>query len=188
MVALLTEATLLNVNRAGTKRLGDCDFAADPSFAHYTRLRPERGDFSLVAEVSGRVVGGVWLLFLDAADPGYGVISGGVPELSVCVWPGYRGVVIGGLLLDGRSSLPERRGVRRIGLSVENGNPAKRLYRDRGFIEASGAVPGTIAVGLRPCSRARPAPRAARPAAGHSVGKRVRHTSVEWNCAKPSTR
>lgn len=150
-VALLTEATRLNVNWAGTERVGDSDIAADPALAHYTQLWPERGDFSLVAEVSGRIVGVVWLLFLDSGDTGYGFIAGGVPELSVCVWPGYRGVGIGGLLLLDAAFLAARqKGVRRMSLSVENGDPAKRLYRAKGFFNASGAAPGTMVVGLRP--------------------------------------
>ena len=149
-VALLTEATRLNINWAGTDRVGDSDIAADPALAHYTRLRPARGDFGLVAEVSGRVVGVVWLLFLDAADPGFGFVADGVPELSVCVWPGYRAVGIGGLLLDAAFVAARERGIRRMSLSVENGNPAKRLYRGKGFVDASGAAPGTMVIGLRP--------------------------------------
>ena len=149
-VGLLTEATRLNVNWTGELSVDTAGVAADPALAHYTRLEPERGDFGLVAVVGGRAVGVVWLLYLDAVDPGYGYLADGVPELSVCVWPGHRGVGVGGLLLDAAFLAARERGIRRISLSVESGNPAERLYRDRGFVDAPGAAPGTMVVGLRP--------------------------------------
>lgn len=146
--ALLAEATRLNVNWTGEERVSADDVAADPALAHYTRLCSERGDFGLVAEVRGRAVGIVWLLFLDSVEPGYGYVADGVPELSVCVWPGHRGVGLGGLLLDSAFDAARERGIRRLSLSVENGNPARRLYRDRGFVDAPGVAPGTMIVGL----------------------------------------
>ena len=149
-VALLTEATRLNVNWTGEERVSSAEVAADPALAHYTRLDSGRGDFGLVAEVAGRVVGIVWLLFLDSTDPGYGYIADGVPELSLCVWPDYRGVGIGALLIDAALAQARERGHRRVTLSVENGNLAKRLYRDKGFVDASGAAPGTMVIALRP--------------------------------------
>lgn len=148
-VPLLTEATLFNVNWTGEERFSAADIQGDPSLAHYTRLRPGRGDFGLVAEVGGRPVGVVWLLFLDSSDPGFGYVADGVPELSVCVWPGYRGVGLGGLLLDAAIVAARECGVARISLSVEDGNPAKRLYRDSGFVDASGMGPGTMVLSLR---------------------------------------
>lgn len=149
-VALLAEATRLNMNWQGPERFTVADIAAEPVLEHYTRLRPGRGDFGLVAEVGGRAVGVVWLLFLDAADPGYGFVEDGVPELSVCIWPEYRGVGLGGLLLDAAFVEARERGVRRISLSVETGNPARRLYRDKGFFNVTGAAPGTMVLGLWP--------------------------------------
>lgn len=148
-VALLAEATRLNVNWTGEERISDAGITADPALAHYTRLRPARGDFGLVAEKNGRVVGVVWLLFLAATDPGFGYVADDVPELSVCVWPDHRGAGLGGLLLDAACVDARERGIRRISLSVESGNPAKRLYLDRGFVEAPGAAPGTMVLSLR---------------------------------------
>lgn len=147
---LLLEATRLNVNWTGEERVDDAGVLADRSLAHYAVLHPGRGDFGLVAEIGGRAVGVVWLLFLDASDPGYGYVADGVPELSVCVWPGYRGVGIGRLLLEEAFLAARKRDIRRVSLSVENGNPATRLYRDVGFSDATGSAPGTMIVGLRP--------------------------------------
>lgn len=148
-VALLTEATFFNVNWTGEERVSAAEVAAEPALAHYTQLDRARGDFGLVAEVDGAVVGVVWLLFLDSTDPGYGYVADGVPELSVCVWPGYRGVGLGGLLLDAALSTAREHGHRRISLSVEDGNPARRLYRARGFDELDAQAPETMVCALR---------------------------------------
>lgn len=147
--ALLADATLFNVNWTGEQRLTADHVSTDPALSHYTVVQPDRGDFGLVAEVGGRAIGVVWLLFLDSSDPGFGYVADGVPELSVCVWPGYRGVGLGGLLLDAAIVAARERGVARICLSVEDGNPAKRLYRDRGFGDASGMPQGTMVRSVR---------------------------------------
>lgn len=68
----------------------------------------------------------------------------------MCVWPGHRGVGIGRLLLEEAFLAARKRDIRRIRLSVENGNPATRLYRDMGFSDAAGSAPGTMVVCLRP--------------------------------------
>ena len=81
---------MLNLNWE-TPRFSPADVLGDPKLEHYTRLVPDRGDFGFVAEIDGRWVGVVWLLFLPEHDPGYGFVKPDVPELSVCVKPGYRG-------------------------------------------------------------------------------------------------
>lgn len=148
-VALLIEATYLNVNWTGEERVSADEVTAEPALAHYTRLDRGRGDFGLVAEVDGNVVGVVWLSLFESTDPGYGYVADGVPELSVCVWPGYRGVGLGGMLLDAALSMARERGHRRICLSVEGGNPARRLYRSRGFVELGAEAPETMLCVLR---------------------------------------
>lgn len=147
--SLLADATLFNVNWTGEQRLTAVDVSTDPALSHYTVARPDRGDFGLVAEVGGRTVGVVWLLFLDSSDPGFGYVADGVPELSVCVWPGHRGAGLGGQLLDAAIVAARERGVARISLSVEDRNPAERLYRDRGFVDAPGTAPGAMVLRLR---------------------------------------
>ncbi|MCT1515563.1 GNAT family N-acetyltransferase [Dietzia cercidiphylli] len=146
--SLLEEATLLNVNWTGEDRVAAADVADDPALAHYSALRPDRGDFGLVAEVSGRPVGVVWLLFLDASDPGFGYVEDGVPELSVCVWPGFRGRGLGALLLEAALAAARDRGLELVSLSVERGNPARRLYTDMGFVAAEGAASETMVIRL----------------------------------------
>lgn len=90
------------------------------------------------------MVGLVWLLFLGADDPGYGFVADGVPELSVCVWLGHRGAGLGERLVESACAHASARGVRRISLSVEAGNPARRLYERLGFADVPGAAEETM--------------------------------------------
>ena len=145
---LLRTATWANVNWTGEERVTYRDVDETPDLRHYCVLRPERGDFGAVAERDGLPVGVVWALFLDGADPGYGYVGNDVPELSLCVWSGYRGQGVGGELL--RRALDEalRRGITRVSLSVEAANPSVQLYRAAGFRPVPGAGEGTFAVDL----------------------------------------
>ena len=145
---LLRTATLANLNWTGEERFGLRDVDERPDLRHYTEFRPDRGDLGLVAERDGRTVGVVWLLFLDAHDPGYGFLADGVPELSIWVAPGSRGQGMGGALLRAALDEARRRGTERVSLSVEAGNPAVHLYRRRGLRPVPGAAAGTFAVDL----------------------------------------
>ncbi|WP_245700479.1 GNAT family N-acetyltransferase [Geodermatophilus siccatus] len=145
---LLRTATLANVNWSGEQRFTHRDVDERPDLRHYTLFRPERGDLGFVAVTQGLVVGAVWALFLGSDDPGYGFVADGVPELSLCVWSGYRGRGIGGELLQQALTEARRRGIGRVGLSVEAGNPSVRLYRSAGFTPVPGAAEGTLAVDL----------------------------------------
>jgi ribosomal protein S18 acetylase RimI-like enzyme len=145
---LLRTATLANVNWTGEQRFTYRDVDERPDLRHYTVLRPGRGDLGFVAERQGLAVGVVWALLLGAEDPGYGFVADDVPELSVCVWSGYRGQGIGGRLLRQALGEARRRGLARVGLSVEAGNPSVHLYRAAGFRPLPGAAEGTMAVDL----------------------------------------
>lgn len=145
---LLRTATLANLNWTGEERFGLRDLDERSDLRHYTGFRPQRGDLGLVAERDGRSIGVVWVLFLDAYDPGYGFVAGGVPELSIWVAPDCRGQGLGGELLRAALDEARRRGVERVSLSVEAGNPAVHLYRRSGFRPVPGAAEGTSIVDL----------------------------------------
>jgi GNAT superfamily N-acetyltransferase len=145
---LLRTATLTNVNWTGEERVTLRDVDERPDLRHYTDLRPERGDLGFVAERDGRPVGVVWALFLAGADRGYGHVADDVPELSLSVASGHRGQGIGRELLLRALDEARRRGLVRVSLSVEAGNPARHLYRAAGFRPVAGAAGGTMAVDL----------------------------------------
>lgn len=145
---LLADATLMNVNWTGEPRFTAAEVAAEPTLAHYTVLDRGRGDEALVAVAGGETVGLVWYLFLGGDDPGFGHVADDVPELSVCVWPGHRGAGLGERLVEAACAHAAGRGARRMSLSVEAGNPARRLYTRLGFAGVPGAAEGTMVRGL----------------------------------------
>lgn len=145
-VELLRAATVANLDWTGEQRFTYRDVDEAPHLRHYAEFRPDRGDFGFVAAQQGWTVGVVWLLFLDAAAPGYGFVADGVPELSISVWSGYRGQGIGQVLISAALDEARARGLARVSLSVETGNPALRLYRAAGFERADGTAEGTYVV------------------------------------------
>ncbi|UJH71604.1 GNAT family N-acetyltransferase [Ornithinimicrobium sp. INDO-MA30-4] len=118
---------------------------SEPSFARYTHLVTQRGDFGLVAESAHGWAGVAWLLFLPASDPGFGFVAPGVGEVSVSVQADYRGAGLGRELLTKVLALAKSREHERVSLSVESDNPARRLYESIGFADAgASALAGTM--------------------------------------------
>ena len=145
---LLVEATFGNVNWVEERFTRD-DVLTNPHFRHY--YDPwQASDFGYVAENSnGEAIGVVWLRFFTADDPGFGFVDEATPELSIWVAEGERGRGVGSQLLDAAIRAARSKGFRRISLSVEEGNPARRLYERAGFAWAGeGFDKGTLVLEL----------------------------------------
>ena len=104
-------------------------------------------DFGIVAETAKvQLVGVVWIRQLTASCPGYGFIDDATPSLAISVLPSFRGRGIGTGLL---TKLLEQAPCDRIGLSVQNSNPAKRLYERTGFATVQKRVDESIMLWTR---------------------------------------
>ncbi|GAA1371529.1 GNAT family N-acetyltransferase [Luteococcus sanguinis] len=134
---LLQRATLGNMNWCG-ERFTMSDVLTRPEFAHYTRIHPERGDFGVVAERGGVVVGVCWAQLLPADDRGYGFVDEATPETSLWVEPGSRGRGHGRRLLEALIASARTAGLQRLSLSVEGENHARGLYESLGFVAVAG--------------------------------------------------
>ena len=134
---LLCEAVLGNLNWCGL-RFSPEDVRGRPEFAHYTVLASERGDFGVVAQDEGGAVGVVWVQYLSGAQVGFGFVDESTPELSLWVREGHRRKGVGRALMHALKAEALRRGVRRVSLSVEDGNFARWLYEDEGFAPVAG--------------------------------------------------
>ncbi|MFE6776209.1 GNAT family N-acetyltransferase [Streptomyces sp. NPDC057702] len=123
-------------NWDGERRFTLEELAAAPHASRYLVGWPRAGDFGVVAETdAGEPVGATWARSLPEDEPGYGFVAPDVPELTLGVLPGHRGRGHGRALMVAliRAATLRRPEVTRISLSVEDGNPAVRLYASLGF-------------------------------------------------------
>jgi ribosomal protein S18 acetylase RimI-like enzyme len=105
-----------------------------PQAGHYVEGWQRDTDFGVIAiGHDGAALGAVWCRLFDEADVGYGFVAADIPELTMAVFPGYRGRGIGGLLLGAIVDAAREGSYPAVSLSVEDGNSARRLYESAGF-------------------------------------------------------
>jgi GNAT superfamily N-acetyltransferase len=78
-------------------------------------------------------VGAAWYRIFSADEPGYGFVDEQTPELAIAVVPSQRGKGVGEQLLLALIERARQAGYERLSLSVEPGNPARKLYERHGF-------------------------------------------------------
>ena len=93
------------------------------------------GDTGLVAEADDTPVGVVFYRRFSKAEHGEGFVDEDTPELAIAVAAGHRGQGIGAALLDAIHERARAEGLERLSLSVDDDNPAKRLYARLGYVE-----------------------------------------------------
>jgi GNAT superfamily N-acetyltransferase len=101
--------------------------------SRYVRGWGRPGDTAVIALEGGFPVGAAWYRVFGADEPGYGFVDASTPELAIAVVPSKRGHGIGDELLKALIEKARAAGHRRLSLSVEPGNPARKLYERHGF-------------------------------------------------------
>ena len=129
---LLRAATLANMNWV-EQRFSVDDLDATTDLAHYYTEFDDGRDFGTAAVDGDEVTAVAWVVLLPEGQPGYGFVDPAVPELSITTFAGHRGQGLGTVVLDAVIAEARRRGLPGISLSVEDGNPARRLYERAGF-------------------------------------------------------
>ena len=87
----------------------------------------------MIALEGGFPVGAAWFRVFSEDDRAYGFIDERTPELAIAVVPSKRGHGIGETLLAELIEKAKAAGYERLSLSVEPGNPARKLYERFGF-------------------------------------------------------
>jgi GNAT superfamily N-acetyltransferase len=101
--------------------------------SRYARGWGRPGDTAVIALEGGFPVGAAWFRVFPPAEPGYGFVDESTPELAIAVVPSKRGHGIGDELLQALLAKAKEAGYQRLSLSVEPGNPARKLYERHGF-------------------------------------------------------
>ena len=101
--------------------------------SRYVRGWGRLGDTAVVALDGGFPVGAAWYRIFSADEPGYGFVDEQTPELAIAVVPSQRGKGVGEQLLLALIERARQAGYERLSLSVEPGNPARKLYERHGF-------------------------------------------------------
>jgi ribosomal protein S18 acetylase RimI-like enzyme len=101
--------------------------------SRYVRGWGRPGDTAVIALDGGFPVGAAWYRVFPPDEPGYGFVDDRTPELAIAVVPSKRGHGIGDELLKALLAKARAAGYERLSLSVEPGNPARKLYERHGF-------------------------------------------------------
>ncbi len=101
--------------------------------SRYVRGWGRSGDTAVIALEGGFAVGAAWYRVFDSDEPGYGFVDEQTPELAIAVVPSKRGRGIGEQLIAALIERARESGYDALSLSVEPGNPARKLYERHGF-------------------------------------------------------
>jgi ribosomal protein S18 acetylase RimI-like enzyme len=112
----------------------------DPTLAPYRDGWGQDGDLAVIAEAAGHAIGAAYCRLTK----GYGFIDDDTPEVTIGVESSYRGQGIGSQLLSALADVARSHAFERLSLSVEQDNPARRLYERAGYrqvrVDAGGGV------------------------------------------------
>ena len=101
-----------------------------PDLQIYVRnFGQQEGDYCLVGDCGGKVVGAVWVRIMDD----YGHIDDETPSFAISILPEYRGQGIGTRLMKAMLELLKSEGFERASLAVQKENYAVKMYRSCGF-------------------------------------------------------
>ena len=114
------------------------DIIYEPNLYKYIDKWDDKKDigYMIVEQETNNKLGAVWLRTFCINNKGYGYISEDISELSIAMYPKYRGKGLGTSLINHLiSQLPAH--INSISLSVDTQNSAKKLYERLGFEDYS---------------------------------------------------
>jgi ribosomal protein S18 acetylase RimI-like enzyme len=93
----------------------------------------EKDDCCLVADLNGKIIGGVWVRILADKMKGFGNKDHKTPELAISLFKEYRNCGIGTQLMHEMLARLRAKGYEQASLSVQKGNYAVKMYQKLGF-------------------------------------------------------
>ena len=96
---------------------------------YYEEFGSRPGDYCIVAEDCGRVVGAVWTRLMHD----YGYVDDETPSLAISLYREYRARGIGTKLMRRMLELLKEQGYGKVSLSCQKANKALCLYQRLGF-------------------------------------------------------
>jgi ribosomal protein S18 acetylase RimI-like enzyme len=93
----------------------------------------KKDDCCLVADLNGKIIGGVWVRILADKMKGYGNIDNKTPEFAISLFKEYRNCGIGTQLMHEMFARLKAKGYKQASLSVQKGNYAVKMYQKLGF-------------------------------------------------------
>lgn len=123
------------VRHTGLDRSGVTIDEEPPPLSRYVAGWGRAGDAALIAldESTHIAVGAAWYRLFTRAEPGYGFVDEGTPELTVAVVPGRRGEGIGQALLAAIVERARASGFASISMSAVRDDAAVGLFEKNGF-------------------------------------------------------
>jgi ribosomal protein S18 acetylase RimI-like enzyme len=120
--------------RAGGQRPALDAVLSNQKLSAYVDGWGREDDFGVIAEAEGgRAVGAARYRFFGEDAHGFGFVSATIPEITIGVSPGSRARGVGTTLLAALVEHAQQAQVPAPSLSVEEDNPAVRLYERLGF-------------------------------------------------------
>ena len=106
------------------------DIINQPDLQVYVKdFGKNKGDLCLVAQVSDKIVGAVWVRIMND----YGHIDNETPSFAISLLKEYRNYGIGTELMKQMLTKLKLEGYKQVSLSVQKMNYAVRMYRKIGF-------------------------------------------------------
>lgn len=107
---------------------------AHPEVVMYHQGWGRIGDVGVKAVSGKHLVGAAFARLFTDERHGHGYVDDQTPEVGVGVAKGNRGQGIGRRLMNALADTARAEGILRLSLSVNNPNPAKRLYESLGYV------------------------------------------------------
>ena len=93
----------------------------------------KKDDYCLLAELNGKIAGGVWVRILSGKIKGFGNIDPETPEFAISVFKEYRNLGIGTALMLQMIEFMTNKSYKQLSLSVQKENYAVKMYKKLGF-------------------------------------------------------